>query len=662
MVPLFLLLVFNYRYAYLGAQTKRALLIGVGKYPAEGGWASLSSANDLQLIKNVLIDKGYKSEDIMALSDENATKSGIKECIEKRLLGAVRPGDIVYLHYSGHGQQKQDFDGDEVDGYDECIVPYDSPKKFQKGVYEGEKLITDDELGFWSKQIRQKAGPAGQLFVVLDACHSGTGTRGLGPARGTAEAMAPPEYIVSNQALAHRSENNHLSAQDKDSKSIAPMIAFYGAAQNQLNYEMVTDKGEHFGSLTYALSRRLAETKSTSTFRGLFDEIRIEMSTVAPQQTPQAEGDLDLVIANGKLLSKPEYYKATRIISGTEFVIRAGALQDVHNGTEVSVYQADTREISGQEALAKGTISNSGLMESTVKLSQPLSEEIIRKSWIFITRRTVGDLKVRVSLRCEEKSVENIIKESLLQRNYVELNNIGAQIIILQERPGTTVKVLNSGSLELASIEASGFEKSDTALTALDLAIRNFIRGEFIRKMESEGENIQVKFSIIPSENIKENTNVDDLIPLKQDDHGVASLEVGSSFMILIQNTGIKPAYFALIDIPPDNKYVQLMPKGQITAEELRILPDQKILYPISFNVGPPLGQELFKLICADKPVDLVSTKGTRGGIQTTSVEKLLNNLDDDKAIRTRGSASGGIQISDVHIHTETFTITNKKP
>lgn len=371
------------------------------------------------------------------------------------------------------------------------------------------------------------------------------------------------------------------------------MIAFYGAAQNQLNYEMVTDKGEHFGSLTYALSRRLAETKSTSTFRGLFDEIRIEMSTVAPQQTPQAEGDLDLVIANGKLLSKPEYYKATRIISGTEFVIRAGALQDVHNGTEVSVYQADTREISGQEALAKGTISNSGLMESTVKLSQPLSEEIIRKSWIFITRRTVGDLKVRVSLRCEEKSVENIIKESLLQRNYVELNNIGAQIIILQERPGTTVKVLNSGSLELASIEASGFEKSDTALTALDLAIRNFIRGEFIRKMESEGENIQVKFSIIPSENIKENTNVDDLIPLKQDDHGVASLEVGSSFMILIQNTGIKPAYFALIDIPPDNKYVQLMPKGQITAEELRILPDQKILYPISFNVGPPLGQRI---------------------------------------------------------------------
>ncbi|MFN8330197.1 MAG: hypothetical protein U0T81_03105 [Saprospiraceae bacterium] len=53
---------------------------------------------------------------------------------------------------------------------------------------------------------------------MLDACHSGTGTRGLGPARGTAEAMAPPEYIVSNQALAHRSENNHLSAQDKDSK------------------------------------------------------------------------------------------------------------------------------------------------------------------------------------------------------------------------------------------------------------------------------------------------------------------------------------------------------------------------------------------------------------------------------------------------------------
>ncbi|MFN8330198.1 MAG: caspase family protein [Saprospiraceae bacterium] len=148
MVPLFLLLVFNYRYAYLGAQTKRALLIGVGKYPAEGGWASLSSANDLQLIKNVLIDKGYKSEDIMALSDENATKSGIKECIEKRLLGAVRPGDIVYLHYSGHGQQKQDFDGDEVDGYDECIVPYDSPKNFKRGSTKAKNSLPMMSLDF----------------------------------------------------------------------------------------------------------------------------------------------------------------------------------------------------------------------------------------------------------------------------------------------------------------------------------------------------------------------------------------------------------------------------------------------------------------------------------------------------------------------------------
>lgn len=658
---LFILTSLNRNNSNLSAQTKRALLIGIGNYPAEGGWASLSSANDLQLIKNVLIDKGYRSEDIIELRDESATKSGIKDCIQRRLLGSVQPGDMVYLHFSGHGQQKQDFDGDEVDGYDECIVPFDSPKKFQKGVYEGENLITDDELGLWSKQIRQKAGSAGQLFVVLDACHSGTGTRGLGPARGTTEAMAPPEYIISNQALAHRSESNHLSAQDADSKGLSPMIAFFGATQNQLNYEMVTDKGEHFGSMSYALSKQLAEMKSTSTFRGLFDQIRVEMSTVAPQQTPQAEGDLDRVIANGKLLPKPEYYRAARIISGTEFVVRAGTLQDWNKGAEVSVYQADTRDISGQEALAKGTISNTGLMESTVKLNQPLSEETIRKSWIFITNRTVGDLKVKISLRCEDKSVENLIKESLSQKNYVELNNNGAQIIILQEKQGAAVKVYNSGSLELASFEASGFLKSDTTLTALDNAIRTFVRGEFIRKLDSEGENIHVSFLIIPSENIKENTNVDDLIPLKPDDHGVASLDVGSSFMILIQNTGVKPAYFALIDIQPDNKYNQLMPKGQITAEELRILPDQKILYPVRFDVGPPLGQELFKLICADKPVDLVSTKGTRGGIQTTSVEKLLNDLDGVDSNKTRGNASGGIQISDVHIHTETFTITNKK-
>ena len=51
----------------------------------------------------------------------------------------VKSGDIVYLHFSCHGQPVEDLDGDEKDGWDESIVPYDAWKKPISGIYDGKK-------------------------------------------------------------------------------------------------------------------------------------------------------------------------------------------------------------------------------------------------------------------------------------------------------------------------------------------------------------------------------------------------------------------------------------------------------------------------------------------------------------------------------------------
>ena len=94
-------------------------------------------------------------------------------------------GDIVVLHYSGHGQQIYDDDGDEIDGYDEAIIPYDGKISFKTGKYGGENHLRDDELGRMINQIRKKIGQAGDVIVILDSCHSGTATRDFSPSRGT---------------------------------------------------------------------------------------------------------------------------------------------------------------------------------------------------------------------------------------------------------------------------------------------------------------------------------------------------------------------------------------------------------------------------------------------------------------------------------------------
>ena len=62
--------------------------------------------------------------------------------------------------------------------------------RYAEGVYEGKNHLLDDELEVYFNDIRNKIGSGGQLVVILDACHSGTASRGGDePIRGTREGF-----------------------------------------------------------------------------------------------------------------------------------------------------------------------------------------------------------------------------------------------------------------------------------------------------------------------------------------------------------------------------------------------------------------------------------------------------------------------------------------
>lgn len=78
------------------------------------------------------------------------------------LVKGAQAGDSLFLHYSGHGSQEKDTDGDEQDGMDETIVPSD---------YATAGQITDDVL----HRILVESLPRGtRLTVIMDCCHSGS--------------------------------------------------------------------------------------------------------------------------------------------------------------------------------------------------------------------------------------------------------------------------------------------------------------------------------------------------------------------------------------------------------------------------------------------------------------------------------------------------------
>lgn len=125
---------------------KIALVIGIGKYQPGNGWKDIHGDNDVYLIRHALVNAGFSEENIYTLKNESATKAGILEAF-KQLSDKVASGDIVVLHFSCHGQQITDTNGDEADGFDEALVPYDAPSDTKKNAaYTGDNHLTDDEL------------------------------------------------------------------------------------------------------------------------------------------------------------------------------------------------------------------------------------------------------------------------------------------------------------------------------------------------------------------------------------------------------------------------------------------------------------------------------------------------------------------------------------
>lgn len=158
------------------AQRKRAFMVGVSHYDtALTGyqWNNINGVEDINLLSPILKKQGC---DLTTLLDEEATYENITRQLTT-FTNKTKKGDIVYLHFSTHGQPVEDLNGDEDDGWDEAIVPIDAYKLYKKGVYEGNKHLTDDQLNKYVKKLREKIGPKGFLYVVIDACHAGTSSR-----------------------------------------------------------------------------------------------------------------------------------------------------------------------------------------------------------------------------------------------------------------------------------------------------------------------------------------------------------------------------------------------------------------------------------------------------------------------------------------------------
>jgi len=145
---------------------KAALLVGINYYNTSNRLNGC--VDDVINMRNMLIDAyGYSASNIILLHDDASNKikaNGLPTCdnIIRYLVYLASISSKMnqfWFHYSGHGAQIKDKNGDEVDGLDDVIVPLD---------YQKRGFIVDDDILTIVKQIKC------DTMLLFDSCHSGT--------------------------------------------------------------------------------------------------------------------------------------------------------------------------------------------------------------------------------------------------------------------------------------------------------------------------------------------------------------------------------------------------------------------------------------------------------------------------------------------------------
>ncbi|KFK33148.1 hypothetical protein AALP_AA6G337100 [Arabis alpina] len=146
---------------------KRAVIIGVSYFNSPSPLKSC--LKDAKCMQHLLINKlKFPSDSIIMLTEEETHPSHIptKQNIRMALYWLVKEGctsgDSLLFYFAGHGSRQNNYNGDEVDGYDERLCPLD---------FKTEGEILDDEI---NATIVRPLPHGAKLHSIIDACRSGT--------------------------------------------------------------------------------------------------------------------------------------------------------------------------------------------------------------------------------------------------------------------------------------------------------------------------------------------------------------------------------------------------------------------------------------------------------------------------------------------------------
>jgi metacaspase-1 len=262
---------------------KQALLVGINDY--QGINDLQGCVNDVTNVRSLLKTFfGFSNSEIRVLTDSRATKKNILSRLAKMVKSAVN-GDFLIFQFSGHGSQIRDREGDELaDHMDELICPYDM--NWDDG------FISDDML----REILQDLKKGVRMEILLDSCHSGTGTREI--SRGTSSSelawqTAKNRYMYPPADI----ECRYLGEEDllkpprsfrTDREIVINHILWAGCRDNQTSADALIN-GNYTGAFSYYFCKHVRESEGNISRADLLFRVKNSLKYNKYDQVPQLE-------------------------------------------------------------------------------------------------------------------------------------------------------------------------------------------------------------------------------------------------------------------------------------------------------------------------------------------------------------------------------------
>jgi hypothetical protein len=311
------------------AAHRLALLIGINDYTAsrltairapapDRDWPNLAGAvNDTAAMRELLVLlHGFEARDIVTLNDQVATRSAIVSAAN-RLASAAAKDDIIFFYFAGHGSQQRNSKSDEPDKLDESIVPADSRR--------GAEDIRDKELRRIFNAILDRGA---RLTVMIDACHSGSGARGLLTLSRPRGIRPDLRDVADGGDYGPRPENRGalvISASHDDEEA----------------REARDDRQTMHGAFTWAWMRAMRDAAAGEPVMETFTRAQARLRAEMPFQNPVIAGNASP--RQSPFLGAPENARDARTtfaverILGDTAVISGGWAHGVTEGSELRV-------------------------------------------------------------------------------------------------------------------------------------------------------------------------------------------------------------------------------------------------------------------------------------------------------------------------------------